>query len=76
MKEPDEVSEITCEHRPDELEKCSGTLPKAPLTRGGRIRAFEPTTIDRSGFRGGQSFHSILIIVSLHFSKIDHVLKS
>jgi hypothetical protein len=69
MKEPDEVSEVTCEHCPDESEKVNGTLSKAPLTGGRRSRAFEPMTSDRFGFCGEQNFHSILIVVLLQVSK-------
>jgi hypothetical protein len=50
MKEPDEVSEVTCEHRPDESEKGNATSSKAPLTEGKRRRAFGSMTIDRFGF--------------------------
>jgi hypothetical protein len=57
MKEPDEINELACEHRPDESEKGNVKLSKAPLTGERRSRAFETMTIDRFGFCGEQNFH-------------------
>jgi hypothetical protein len=56
MKEPDEVSEVTCEHRPDKSETGNVTLSNGPLTGGGRSRAFEPMMIDGSVFVVSNSF--------------------
>jgi hypothetical protein len=75
MKDPDEVSELTREHLPDESERGNVTLSKASLTRGGRSRAFEPMTIDRFGLCGEQNSHSIVIVFPLHISNFSRVLK-
>jgi hypothetical protein len=75
MKKPDEVSEVTCEHRWDESEKDNVTPSKAPLTGGGIGRAFESITINRFGFSGEQNFYSIVIVVPLHVSKVSRSLK-
>jgi hypothetical protein len=76
MKKPDEVSKVTCEYRRDESEKGNITPSKAPLTVGGRGRAFEPMTIDRFVFYGEQNFYSIVIVVPLHVSKVFELSKS
>jgi hypothetical protein len=74
MKEPDDVSEVTCEHHPDESGKGNVTQSKAPLARGRGSQAFEPKTIGPFGFCGEQSFHSIAI-VPLHASKFYRAFK-
>jgi hypothetical protein len=69
------VSEAALERRPDESEKGTLTLSKVSQAQRRMGRAFGPITIGRSAFCGGQNFHSIVIVVSLHVSKSSRVLK-
>jgi hypothetical protein len=74
LKEPDEVSEVAREHRPDESEKSALMLSKSSETRGGLSRAFEPITIDGL-FVATKTFYSIVVVVLLHVSTSARVLK-
>jgi hypothetical protein len=74
MKEPDDVSEVTCEHHPDDSEKGNVTLSKAPLAGGRGSQAFQPMTIGPFGFCGEQNFYSIAI-VPLDASKFYRAFK-
>jgi hypothetical protein len=75
LEEPDQVSENTGDHHPEESTKGTVTLSKGSQAGGGRSRAFEPIMSGYSVFDDEQSFYSIMIIVPFHVSKFSRVLK-
>jgi hypothetical protein len=75
LKEPDDVSENACGHRPDESGKGVVTLLKALQVGREEVERLSQKRPLRAAFCRGESFHSIVIVAGFPVSKFSRVLK-